>query len=241
MPTRTVTRSSYKRDNTEINKKNYIHEQSSIDEIVNGRKTKGILQRSLHEPEQTPTQIGLNHYGISDSNVNKIISDPNFRTRFAQGNIFQQIAGIDAAQAQRVKPGWRMRSAKKTDNNNGSYNHSKRLITMKYLEPGKEPPFTKTKYFETLNHEMRHAWQRQLVEDLEAGKLTNPEEIKMAKTFQHNFKNQVNSSVDYDGYFNQPVEVDARRAGLEAALNYSKATRFLGQTFDKALDRTLGA
>lgn len=59
---------------------------------------------------------------------------------------------------------------------------------------------------DTIMHELRHAFQHQAVNDPE--KYGIPKAI--AELWQDNFDNYISPAWDLEGYYNQPVEVDAR-------------------------------
>lgn len=46
------------------------------------------------------------------------------------------------------------------------------------------------------------------------------EDMRLAETFKNNYLNYVESSKNYNDYFYQPIEVDARNAGAKAAAEY---------------------
>ena len=59
---------------------------------------------------------------------------------------------------------------------------------------------------ETVSHELRHAYQHEAI-DHPTDYMVSEETIDIWK---ENFKNYISSGDDYQGYRNQPVEVDAR-------------------------------
>ena len=69
---------------------------------------------------------------------------------------------------------------------------------------------------ETVSHELRHAYQHEAVD--------HPTDYMVSKetitTWKDNFKHYINSSKDYQGYRNQPVEVDARDFQVSRNDNY---------------------
>lgn len=93
-----------------------------------------------------------------------------------------------------------------------------------------------------LNHEARHAWQYELVEKLNKGQLTNPEEIKLAETFKKNIENYISpqKAKTYEEYTTQPIEADAFNAGNSSNINYDISSLYLSDIFKKASRRTLG-
>ena len=80
----------------------------------------------------------------------------------------------------------------------------------------------------TLNHEPRHGFQYQMVDDLNAG-LLQGEEKAQAEIFADNFDHYINIDTDYKRYRNQPVEVDARHYGEIAQRQFEE----FGEKIDK--------
>lgn len=93
-----------------------------------------------------------------------------------------------------------------------------------------------------LNHEARHAWQYELVEKLNKGQLTNPEEIKLAEKFKKNIENYISpqNAKTYEEYASQPIEADAFNAGDYSNINYDISSLYLSDIFKKASKGTLG-
>lgn len=98
---------------------------------------------------------------------------------------------------------------------------------------------------EHLNHESRHAWQYELVEKLNAGKLQKTEEIALAKKFKQNIENYFQmqrgkSREDYEKYASQPIEADAFSAGEASLKEYLPFSDLWGIIFKKASPKTYG-
>lgn len=73
---------------------------------------------------------------------------------------------------------------------------------------------------DTVAHEMRHRLQHKMIEELEEREAKGIKRDPIFDSFDRttrewrdNFNNYISSEDDYDGAYNQPVEVDARRAG----------------------------
>lgn len=62
-------------------------------------------------------------------------------------------------------------------------------------------------------------------------KALTPYEKVLAKKFADNFKSYIKAENDFDGYYNQILEVDARKAGLAAQLEFNKDTIKLNELF----------
>lgn len=109
----------------------------------------------------------------------------------------------------------------------------------------------KSTLLNTFNHEARHCKQNILEEQLKYtkkdrlspnapiayrqqtfGKLTNPEDIKLAEDFAQAKKNRVDSSADYDKYYSNFREVDARAAGAKAEEEYISLGKKLAKLFE---------
>ena len=70
----------------------------------------------------------------------------------------------------------------------------------------------KARVVNTMHHEPRHGFQHQMAEDLDKG-LLQGEEATQAQVFKDNFANYKSPKDGFDAYYEQAVEVDARKAG----------------------------
>ena len=67
-----------------------------------------------------------------------------------------------------------------------------------------------------------------MVDDLNAGLLQGDEKAQ-AEIFANNFDHYISINTDYEGYMNQPVEVDARHYGEIAERQFKE----FGEKIDK--------
>jgi len=74
-------------------------------------------------------------------------------------------------------------------------------------------------------HECRHAWQHRLVEERFLYVISDPEKYETGKRYAEEFDNYVSLTEDYDIYYNQEVEVDARFYA-EAEVNHWRVYRY---------------
>lgn len=89
----------------------------------------------------------------------------------------------------------------------GYYTHSRHTVTLnEQALSDSVASWDSYELLETVSHELRHAYQHEAVD--------HPTDYMVSKDtidkWDDNFDNYISSDTDYDGYRNQPVEVDAR-------------------------------
>lgn len=116
----------------------------------------------------------------------------------------------------------------------GQYTHWRKSVTVdaekhQYL----------TELVDTINHEYRHKYQHWLIDKLGSpfkrlflrNKTLTQDEEKFAMKLQKAEKNYCQPEKDYDKYYSNFMEVDARKAGSEAADEYGVYSRRLAARF----------
>lgn len=187
--------------------------------IVNGSSSRNLVETSGK--------------GIPASEVDKITSYPYFETMFFDKKELCRRSVDIACQRQGVSPmKLEFQTVAEADRRGGwcSYHTNTMAVTNNGLKGDK-------KYlFNLLEHEARHKWQHDLVEKMKRGELTHPQEIELAQKFEKEFAKYISIEEDFDGYYKQLVEVDAREAGSKAASAYKEVKQLIDRRFQDATD-----
>ncbi len=100
-------------------------------------------------------------------------------------------------------------------NSRGHYNHLTKTIVIDKSDVLSES-YPEEKIIETLAHESRHAYQHYCVDYYEKeGKVPEGVNEESVIEWRDNFRNYVDPDDDFEGYRDQPVEIDARAYGDE--------------------------
>ncbi|MGN0031733.1 MAG: hypothetical protein ACI37Q_07250 [Candidatus Gastranaerophilaceae bacterium] len=235
---RTVTRTVDHRtkDITPVGVESAYTDEITLSEIVKGKKTKEIYQKSHSLRNEENRIVETRSIGLTDEEIKDLTDDEYFFAKFKPVNEAIKAAAPHAIckRAGKILP-------VKIDPNAkfSSYSPASERVTIKT-----RPTMTKSGIFEALEHEGRHHWQKELTKKLEAGKLTDPQEIKMAEEFRKNRQNYI--SLDQSDikiiemYERQPLEADAYNISNEVITSRRKILDKIKSIFTKARNTTLG-
>lgn len=166
--------------------------------------------------------------GLTKEEIELIKSDPYLASRYIGDGInFVRTEKFNSYRAQNLRD-------KQTPiyfdpphgNELGYYSHSGHIN----LTPSTVRSDNKPSLVNTLNHESRHGFQHQMVDDLNAGLLQGNEKAQ-AEMFADNFSHYKSLDSDFDGYWNQAVEVDARHHGEAAKKQFEEFGEKINKIF----------
>lgn len=237
-PSRTVTKSFASRITPTGKASDGFTDESRLTEIVNGKKTKEIYQRSTGTPDTVNTITETKGFGVTQQELDEATSNPYFYAMFKNSIQMAKAAKTRAFANQKIPQTTNFSLTETGDGMSWFSNKSDAVyLNVKGLREGRVRQCT----ISTLEHEARHKWQHMLVEKYEKGLLTDPEEIKMAQEFKHNFKNYIpRSKGKEEAYETQPVEDDAYKVTDWVYEKYTKSVDYLQKLFSRATRRTLG-
>lgn len=89
----------------------------------------------------------------------------------------------------------------------GTFSNDSNEVIVYYSDPPKE--YVDSETINTVAHEMWHAYQYQVCEDSHVSQ----KNFKMAEQYNINYEHYIDGGLDYEGYYNQLVEVEARYFG----------------------------
>ena len=112
----------------------------------------------------------------------------------------------------------------------GSYSFASNEIEFYYSDPPKES--IDRDDINNTAHEMWHAYQHQMCDE----PYFSPEDVRIAEQYRLNFDVYVESDLDYEGYYNQLVEVEARYF----AEKFSEMFSYPGENVSWALRSKIG-
>lgn len=209
---------------------NSINELFTRAFIRNKGKVKEVskLTKKTTTPTSSKTVVEKSGRGIPENDVEQITSYPYFDSVFFDKKDMVRRSVDVACQRQGVSPTkLSFPTVAETNKSGGWFNRGENTIavTDKGLKGNK--PYL----FDTLEHEARHKWQHDLVDKLRRGELTHPQDIELAQKFEKEFANYINSNKDFDAYYKQLVEVDAREAGRNAQEAYKKVSKLMDRHF----------
>lgn len=212
-------------------------DEAQLTEIVNGKKTKDLYQRSNCRTGTLSQTLETEGTGLSQEQIETATSNPYFYAMFKNPLDMTYAARTRAFANQGISPATKFRFASRQQlgGAHAQYNSTTDVISA----TGKR--VCKSSLINDLNHEARHKWQKELVDKLEQGLLTDTEEIKLAKAFKENFKTYITSAQNPEAYEKQILEADAFAAGEQASDLYEKFVGYLVSLFPKASNKTLGA
>lgn len=186
------------------------------------------LTKKVTTPTSTKTVVEKSGQGIPENEVEEISSYPYFDSMFLDKKDMLRFSVDTACQRQGVSAmNLSFPEIAESDRRVGWCNYWKNELAV--TSNGMKG--SKGYLFDTLEHEARHKWQHDLVEKMKRGELTNPQDIELAKKFEKEFANYIDSNKDIDGYYKQLVEVDARNAGAKAENSYKNVQRLLDRHF----------
>ena len=237
-PSRTVTKSFASRITPTGKASDGFTDESRLTEIVNGKKTKEIYQRSTGTPDTVNTITETKGFGVTQQELDEATSNPYFYAMFKSPINWIKAVKTQAYANQGIPQTTGFKLTELKDRSSGYYRPKEDTIyiNVKPIRKGLIRPCT----ISTLEHEARHKWQEMLVEKYEKGLLTDPKEIKMAQEFKNNFSNYIPMSQNYKAYETQPVEADAYKVTDWVYEKYAKAVNYLQRLFPRATRRTLG-
>lgn len=168
-------------------------------------------------------------------NLDEIAQDPYLYIRNYSKKEFVQSASYIAAKTQRVGRG-KFTDKILKEERRGYYNQFLKKVVIDSSKLSNED------VVKVLNHEFRHKYQITQISKLwkrflnifksDSKKiLMTPSEIKEAKKFLKEFFKYGNPDTQYEKYYNNFLEVDARNSGVNAQGEYNDFTRKLIKTF----------
>ena len=169
--------------------------------------------------------------GLTKEELELIKSDPYLASRYiGDGLDFVRTEKSNAFKTQGLRDKQTPLTFNVPDNPNemGHYCHygSARHINM---TPATTVNGLRGRVVNTLHHELRHGYQYQMVDDLNADLLSGEERVQ-AETFAENFRNyKTVKKHGHEAYSSQPVEVDARHYGEIAQRQFEE----IGEKIDK--------
>lgn len=236
-PSRTVTKSFASRTTPTGNALDGFTDQAQLTQIVNGKKTKEIYQRSTGTPNSINTVVETTGFGVTKEELKQATSNPYFYAMFKNSIQMAKAAKTRAFENQGI-PQDTPFVLTPLKGYGGVYRPQSNKICLNATSI--KQGWHRSMIASSIEHEARHKWQYMLVEKLDKGLLTNPKEIKMAKEFKHNFANYIPKSKGYEAYESQPIEADAYKTTDIVGELYSKSVDYLQQLFPRAARRTLG-
>lgn len=236
-PSRTVTRSFASRTTPTGNAADGFTDKSRLTQIVNGKKTKEIYQSSTGTPDTVNTVTETKGFGVTQQELEQATSTPYFYAMFKNPIQMAKAAKTRAFANQGIPQTTNFRLI---DTSDGMSWFSRKNDTVSLNVKNLRAGMARQCSISDLEHEARHKWQQMLVDKLDKGLLTNPEEIKMAQEFKHNFNNYIDKSKGYEAYETQPVEADAYKVTDAVYEKYTEAVDYLQKLFPRAARRTLG-
>lgn len=213
-------------------------DEASLYQIVNGKKLKGLYQKSRCKPNEISTVEVNSGYGLTESEIQQALEYPYFYAMFKNPQRMAYAARTRAFADQKIDTATNFAFASK-ERLNGTHALYNRSADTIYLSGQR---VSKSGLINDLNHEARHKWQFGQIKKMENAELTNPEEIKQAQTFRENMQNYKTHSkcANEKEYSSQPVEFDAYATGDAAAQKHDEQVDFLQKLFPKAARKTLG-
>lgn len=213
-------------------------DEASLYQIVNGKKLKGLYQKSHCKPNEISTVEVNSGYGLTESEIQQALEYPYFYAMFKNPQRMAYAARTRAFADQKIDTATNFAFASK-ERLNGTHALYNRSADTIYLSGQR---VSKSGLINDLNHEARHKWQFGQIKKMENAELTNPEEIKQAQTFRENMQNYKTHSkcANEEEYSSQPVEFDAYATGDAAAQKHDEQVDFLQKLFPKAARKTLG-
>lgn len=237
IPSRTVTKSFASRITPTSIEADGFTDTARLTQIVNGKKTKEICQKSTGKANELNSITETTGFGVTEQELEQATSNPYFYAMFKNPVEMAKSAKTRAFANQGIPQDTPL-SITKLKGYGGEYSPTinEIRINLNSLRQG----WHRSMVASTLEHEARHKWQHQLVQKLDKGLLSEPQEIAMAKEFKNNFENYIDKSKGYKAYETQPLEADAYRTTDIVAENYSKSVDYLQTLFPRSARRTLG-
>jgi len=208
-----------------------------IAEITNGKKTKEIYQKFLTGSESLPQKLESYSIGLTQAEIEQINKMEYFYAmhKTPENFIFAAKPRVLSNQGVEISLPIGITNKEMKDSAYYSKTHKHIMFSQKSINKGIKPIL-----ISTFEHEARHRYQHKLIEMLDNGLLTNPDEIKLAKAFKENIKNYINMSDDFEKYQQQLIEVDAYKVTDSVYDKYQSNVDNLCNIFTKASKKTLG-
>lgn len=236
-PSRTVTKSFASRTTPTGNAADGFTDHAQLTQIVNGKKTKEIYQRSTGTPDTVNTVTETKGFGVTQQELEQATSNPYFYAMFKNSIQMAKAAKTRAFANQGIPQDTPLIITPLKGIGGGySSKHKEICLNATSIQQG----WYRSRIACALEHEARHKWQYMLIDKLDKGLLTNPAEIKMAKEFKHNSNDYIDISTGLEAYEAQPLEADAYKTTDIVGERYSKAVDYLQKLFPRAARRTLG-
>ena len=222
---------------------------SEIYSIQNGKKIKGITKKTQEQQDGTCKTVSTNYFGITSKDIDlpsyygnididKILTnDEYFYLRFFPESEILKKCLSNAAKRQQVDriPTLVLDESFFRVPNNSFLRKDKTISYPKNLED-----YDKSSIIGSIEHEMKHIKQHELIEKYIKCELTNPEEIELAKKYKDNFENYINPFGNPLKYHEQIVEDEAYTIGNKIKSIYDWTTRILHNIFKFSSNTGIG-
>lgn len=213
-------------------------DEASLYQIVNGKKVKGLYQKSHCRPNEVSTIEVNSGCGLTEGEIQQALEYPYFYAMFKNPQRMAYAARTRAFADQKIDTATNFAFVPKERLNGAHAVYNMNTDTI-YLSGQR---MSKSSLLNDLNHEARHKWQFGQIKKLENSELTTTEEIQQARIFRENMQNYKSHSkcANEGEYSSQPVEFDAYAIGDAAAERHYVQVDFLQKLFPKAARKTLG-
>jgi hypothetical protein len=233
----------------EPNTQGYQHETQFFEQLKPNNKRKFIKTETMRSPQGELSNSTISGNACSENELKELSKYPYVFEKAHSNKDFLTNIFNYATKKQDVRDRNISFAIKKLKGNilGLSYNHRR------FIEIDLDACENKKEIVDTLHHELRHQYQDKIIKKYTHGKVktffsellypfkkrTSVKALKSEKDFANkclkDYKHYVSSEKNFEKYYDQFVEVDARKAGETAEKEYNKLSDSLKKIFPEAM------